>query len=147
VITTTDKRIVYTRPDGGVTICAPSSTALRYMTLGGGRWDEYCPGFLAQQIWRQVQDGIDERAAYKFMMAMQFGGCTEAEAYGIIRDRDCARNGVACELWHVSEILKLDRAYRDAWRRSSNGGPIYIDEHRAMLIDERRAWQAYEALH
>ena len=28
------KRIVYTRPDGGVAVCAPSHTALRYMTGG-----------------------------------------------------------------------------------------------------------------
>jgi hypothetical protein len=141
-----DKRIIYTRPDGGVSVCCPSDNALRYMTLGGGRWDQYGPGFLMRQIWEQVQSGIDEHAAYKFMRAMQFGGCTEAEAYGIIRDRDCAPHGVACELWHINDILKLDRNYRDAWRRSSNGGPIYIDEYRAMEMDERRAWQAYEAL-
>ena len=38
-----------------------------------------------------------------------------------------------------------DRTYRDAWRRSHNGGPIVIDERKAMAIDEARAWAAYEA--
>jgi hypothetical protein len=139
------KRIIYTRPDGGVSICAPSPSALRYMTLGGGRWDEYAPGFVMRQVWEQVQNGIDERAAYKFMRAMQFGGCTTAEAYAIIRDRDCAHLGTGIELWDVEDV-PTDRTYRDAWKRSHNGGPIRIDEHLAMLIDERRAWKAYEAL-
>ena len=116
------------------------------MTLGGGRWDQFGPGFLMRQVWQQVQDGISEHAAVKFMRAMQFGGCTEAEAYGVIRDRDCAHLGTACELWHVDDVAKLDRRYRDCWRRSSNGGPIYIDEYKAQQLDEQRAWQAYEAL-
>ena len=77
---------------------------------------------------------------------MLFGGCTTAEAYGIIRDRDCSHLGTGCELWDASD-LPTDRRYRNAWRRSHNGGPIYIDDRAAMLIDERWAWQAYEAMH
>ena len=141
-----DKRIVYTRPDNGVSVCAPSDTALAYMCNGGGRWDGFPRGFLERQIAEQSKYGVGERAAVRFVRAMQFGGCTSAEAYAIIRDRFCAHLGTACELWDIGDV-PTDRTYRDAWRRSHNGGPILIDEHQAMLIDERRAWQAYEAMH
>ena len=98
------------------------------------------------QIERQIAAGHDADAARRFVIAMQFGGCSTAEAYGIIRDRDCAHLGTGCELWDVKDI-PTDRTYRDAWRRSHNGGPIWLDERLAQAIDERRAWQAYEASH
>ena len=50
------KRIVYTRPDGGVSVCAPSLTALRFMTGGGGRSDGYPRGFLDRQIAKQSEE-------------------------------------------------------------------------------------------
>jgi hypothetical protein len=139
-----DKRIIYTRPDGGVSICAPSLTALRYMTGGGGRWDGFPRGFLDRQIELQAGHGVGEWAAARFVRAMQFGGLTTAEAYAIMRDRFCAHLGTGCELWDVEEI-PTDRIYRDAWRRSHNGGPIYLDRRKVIEIDERRAWSAYEA--
>jgi hypothetical protein len=37
------------------------------------------------------------------------------------------------------------RTYRNAWRRSHNGGPILLDERKVMEIDEARMWSAYEA--
>jgi len=116
--------IVYTRDDGGVSVCAPSQTALRYMTHGGGRWDGFDPGFLDRQIEAQSQNGVGETAARQFVHAMQFGGCTEAEGYAIMRDRFCAHLGTGCELWTRDDIP--DRWFRNAWRRSHNGGPIVI---------------------
>lgn len=140
------KRIVYTRHDGGVSICAPSLTAMAYMTGGGGRWDaeiRYLPrGFLERQIAAQAQDGVGEWAAARFVRAMQWGGLTTAEAYGIMRDRYCAHLGTGCELWNTEDV-PLDRTYRNAWRRSANGGPILIDPRKAQELDEARAWQAY----
>jgi hypothetical protein len=140
------KRIVYTRHDGGVSICAPSLTALRYMTSGGGRWDaeiRHLPsGFLDRQIERQARHGVGEWAAARFVRAMQFGGLTDAEAYGVMRDRFCAHLGTGCELWDVEDV-PTERTYRDAWRRSHNGGPIIIDPKAAQEIDEARAWQDY----
>jgi hypothetical protein len=136
------KRIVYTRPDGGVSICAPSLTALHYMTGGGGRWDGFTRGFLDRQIEVQARHGVGEWAAARFVRAMQFGGCSTPEAYAIMRDRFCAHLGTGCELWDVAEI-PTDRTYRDAWRRSHNGGPILIDRRKAQEIDEARAWRAY----
>lgn len=140
------KRIVYTRPDGGVAICVPSLTALAYMTGGGGRWDDilrWDREFLDRQIAAQARHGVGERAAARFVYAMQWGGLTTAEAYGVMRDRFCAHLGTGCELWDTADV-PTDRTYRDAWRRSHNGGPIVIDERKAMEIDEARAWRAYQ---
>ena len=137
------RRIVYTRHDGGVSICAPSLTALAYMTGGGGRWDGYPRGFLERQIAEQAKHGVGEDNAARFVRAMQFGGLTTAEAYGAMRDRFCAHLGTAHELWDVEDV-PTDRTYRDAWRRSHNGGPIVIDEAKARVIDEARMWVAYE---
>lgn len=127
------KFIIYTRFDGGVDICSPSLTALRFMTTGGGRWDGFDPGFLDRQINAHSQHGIGERIARTFVHAMQFGGHTHAEAYGIMRDRFCTHLGTGCELWN-KEDLQLDRWFRDAWKRSQNGGPIYIDMRIARKI-------------
>lgn len=131
------KRIVYTRHDGGVAICSPSATALTYMTGGGGRWDGFDPGFLDRQIAQQARDGVGERAAQRFVMAMQFGGCTTAEANEIMRDRYCAHLGTGCELWDQNDIPQ-DRWFRDAWRRSHNGGPICVDMQSARRIQRAR---------
>lgn len=138
------KAIVYTPHAGGVAICYPAAECMRWMTHGGGYWNGRPRGFLQTQVERQVAAGHRADAAWRFVLAMQFGGCTDAEAYAVIRDRDCAHLGTACELWDVTDIPR-DRTYRDAWRRSRNGGPIWVDEYEAQLIDERRAWQAYEA--
>lgn len=137
------KRIVYTRPDKGVSVFAPSLSCLAYMTHGGGRWDGFPRGFLDRQIAEQSRNGVGEWAAHRFVSAMQFGGLTTAEAYGVLRDRFCAHLGTACELWNVDEFPK-DRTHRNAWRRGHNGGPIWLDETIARQIDERSMWDAYE---
>ena len=136
------KRIVYTRPGGGVSVCAPSLTALRYMTGGGGRWDGYPPGFLDRQIAKQAEE-CGERNAHRFVMAMQFGGCTDAEAYELMRDRFCAHNGSGCELWDISD-LPTDRWFRDAWVRSHNGGPINISLPKAKEVQFRKIKHAVD---
>ena len=134
------KRIVYTRPDGGVSVCAPSLTALRYMTGGGGRWDGYPRGFLDRQIAKQSEE-CGERNAHRFVMAMQFGGCTDAEAYELMRDRFCAHHGTGIELWDVGDVPQ-DRWFRDAWVRSHNGGPIDVSLPKARGIQFRKIKQA-----
>ena len=136
------KRIVYTRPDGGVSVCAPSLTALRFMTGGGGRWDGYPRGFLDRQIAKQSEE-CGERNAHRFVMAMQFGGCTDAEAYELMRDRFCAHHGSGIELWDVGDVPQ-DRWFRDAWVRSHNGGPIDISLRKARGIQFRRITDAVD---
>jgi hypothetical protein len=130
------RRIVYTRRDGGVSVCAPSLTALAYMTGGGGRWNDvvcWDRGFLDRQIAEQAKYGVGEWAASRFVRAMQYGGLTSAEAYGVMRDRFCAHLGTGCELWDLADV-PTDRWFRDAWRRSANGGPIDIHMPKARRI-------------
>lgn len=129
------RRIVYTRPDGGVNVCTPSATALRFMTNGGGRWGTPPRGFLDRQIVAQSAHGVGERNAHRFVMAMHAGGCTEAIAMDIMRDRFCSHLGTACEL---VDAVPTDRWFRDAWRRSHNGGPICVAMPVARDIQLRR---------
>lgn len=132
------ERILYTRKDGGVSICVPSPSCVRWMS-SGGRWDDRERGFIEAQIERSVQDGIPEWVADKFVRAMAFGGCTEAEAFALIRDRDC-HDGFAHEI--VTDLP--DRWFRDAWRRSHNGGPITIDIEEARKIQFHKIKRAVD---
>lgn len=127
--------IIYTTPDGGVEICTPSVEIFEIMQRGGF-WDEYPRGFIDEQIRRQIGDGIDPDHARRFANAVAFGGCSEAEAWGIIRDRDCARRGTLHDLIDPSDLP--DRWFRDAWRRSSNGGPPSVDLKKAQVIQWRK---------
>jgi hypothetical protein len=129
------KRIVYTAHDGSVAICAPTDWIMTALCCGG-LWDHFPRGFIDTQIERQIARGVKADAARRYANAVQFGGCTTAEAFEIIRDRDCAHLGTAIELWDVDDI-PADRWFRDAWRRSHNGGPISIDLARARPIQFR----------
>jgi hypothetical protein len=119
------RRIVYTRFDGGVSVCHPSADIIAWMGCGGF-WGNKPRGFVDTQIERQIARGVHPDAARRFARSMTLGGCTTAEALAIIRDRDCAHKGTGLELWDVSDIPS-DRWFRNAWRRSHNGGPIDID--------------------
>lgn len=120
----TSARIVYTRPDGGVTVGKPTQWCLD-MLANGGFWAGKPRAWLDEQIERGIRAGRNERAVRRYLRAMQEGGCTTAEAYEIIRDRDFAHMGTGHELWQHADLP--DRWFRDAWRRSHNGGPIFID--------------------
>ena len=37
-------------------------------------------------------------------MAIQFGGCTDAEAYELMRDRFCTHLGTGIELWDTADV-------------------------------------------
>lgn len=131
-----NKRILYTRHDDGVAIVHPSANCIRWMCLGG-RWADRERGYLNMQIERQIAAGHHERAVIRFCQAMMFGGCTNAEALEIIRDRDCGHKGTAFELVDFADV-PTDRWFRDAWRRSHNGGPIYIDMRVARKIQKKK---------
>jgi hypothetical protein len=131
------KLIVYTRhSDGGVSICCPAPEVLRIMTTGGGLWRNQSRGQMEAQVERQIAAGHQAHAARRFVHALQFGGCSEPEALAVIRDRDCAHLGTGIELWDADEVPG-DRWFRDAWRRSPNGGPIDIDLPRARQLQWR----------
>ena len=138
------KRIVYTRfSDGGVSVCTPSEEAVRFMGCGGF-WGEKPRGWYEQQIERAVADGRKPDAARRFVRAMVLGGCTTAEAYEIIRDRDCGHLGFNIELHDDSE-LPANRWFRNAWSRSANGGPIVISLEKARPIQWQKVCEAVAA--
>lgn len=133
-------RILYTHHDGRVIVTCPSVWAIQTMAEGGF-WHDLPRGFGEIQIERQMARGIPESVAARYVRAMMLGGCTQAEALAIIRDRDCAPHGTACELLDVSDICR-DRWFRNAWQRSPNGGPVYIDMRKARALQLTRLREA-----
>lgn len=130
-----DKVIVYNRlSDGGVSVCTPSPWCISMMS-SGGMWSGEPRGYLDVLIERSIANGRDPDVSRRFVHAMHFGGLTTAEALAIIRDRDCAPFGTAMELWDSFDLP--DRWFRNAWRRSHNGGPISIDLGMARPIQLR----------
>lgn len=103
----------------------------------------FYPGFDEVQIERMMKRNIRSDVAARYARAMMEGGCTTAEALELIRDRDCEPVGTVMELWDVEDI-PADRWFRDAWRRSPNGGPITVNLKLAMPIQFGYARAAVE---
>lgn len=137
--------IVTTSPAGGVVLTHPATEAIAAM-CAGGFWHGATRGFIDTQIERKIGRGMNPDAAARLCRALAFGGCVDHEALAIIRDADAARFGTAHELVDLDDIPQ-DRTYRDAWRRSHNGGPIYLDQRKVVEIDEMRMWREYALLH
>ena len=131
--------ILYTRHDGGVSINYPTTKVFRVMQCGGV-WNDHPSGYIETQIDRQIASGIAPDHARRFAHAVAFGGVTEAEAWDIIKDRDCARHGILHELIDTDELP--GRWFRDAWSRSANGGPVSISLEKAKPIQWKRLVQA-----
>lgn len=140
----TRERILATRPDGGVAITIPSEMGILYLMHGPtGPWHPWFdrPWWFGLVQWRRmVKRGVPAKAAWRYAQTMMKGGVTRREAIEIIAARDC--RGLAIEIVDVSEIPD-DRTYRDAWRRSVNGGPIWIDDAIRDRLEEERMWRAY----
>lgn len=137
----TRERILATQANGSVHITCPSEWAIAAL-MHGGAWDRHWPGFWIVQVARQVARGVPAEAAYRYARTMMTGGATRRQAVEIIAARDC--RGAAVEIVDVAEIPD-DRTYRDAWRRSQNGGPIWIDDVEKERIQEERMWRDYGA--
>jgi hypothetical protein len=103
----------------------------------GGYWRDKPRGWGDQWIERRTAEGRHEWAVARLARAAQEGGCTTAEAFGVLRDFDCIHLGTACEAWNFDD-LPQDRWFRNAWRRSHNGGPIYIAMTQARKIQLAR---------
>ena len=84
-----------------------------------------------------------EGLAAKWIDALIDGGYAELDAVRLIGEVSAPPFSTALEIVDATEI-PTDRRYRDAWRRSSNGGPIWIDEEKAQMLDERRMWALYQ---
>jgi hypothetical protein len=136
------KGILYTRFDGGVSICYPTENCIRWLS-SGGHWGEMSRGFLETQIERTIAEGRNPDIARRFVHGLAFGGLSSAEAFEVIRDRDCGHLGTAHETCHAQDLP--DRWFRDAWIRSHNGGPIRISLPQAKRIHWARISQAIKA--
>jgi hypothetical protein len=130
------RRIIYTCPDRSVNICMPAPEAIRAFCHGGG-FHAIQLGKLNRHIEEEIEAGRSVRVAETYIHGLAFGGHTEAEAYEIIRERDCAPYGTGFEIWDLVDIPP-DRWFRDAWRRSPNGGPIMINMKIARRIQRKR---------
>ena len=121
-----NKRIVYTRhSDGGVTVCTPTPWFIDVCKRGGW-WQHLTPDQIEKQLQSKMARGVTPEAARRFAIAMLFGGLTEVEAFDLVRDHDCAPLGHSFEVMDAEQLP--DRKHRNAWRRSPNGGPVWVDE-------------------
>ena len=136
--------IIYTRHNGSVGICQPMAECVSAMG-NGGYWSDRPRGFIEAQIERRIAGGRPASVARRFVNAVAFGGCTEAEAYEIIRDLDIGHLGTAFE--RIDQARLPDLWFFDAWRRSHNGGPISIDMKTARKIQLKYIKNIAEKLH
>lgn len=124
---------------------APTGWFLSLACNGGG----WAPVPLDLHVERKAIQGIAGDAAARHWRALALGGCVEAEALAIVRDTatiDAGVPGVKAAVAGLMDLADLpaDRWFRDAWRRTESGGPIWIDLPAARLIQLRRAEQAAE---
>jgi hypothetical protein len=151
-------RILYTRHDNGVNVCSPATPILKLMENGGGWYDDkaHANGLhdrhgnsvsarMRFNIDRKVAHGNNPKAATRLIKALAHGGCTTAEALDIIRENDCEPHGVAFELI-TADQLQYDRWFRNAWRRSKNGGPIWINMDEARIIQAEKIQSEFNKL-
>jgi hypothetical protein len=136
------RHIVYTSPGGTVSICSPAPEFIDGWLSHGGYWQDKPRGWADAWIDRRTAEGRHELSVAHFARKVQMGGCSTAEALATIRDFDCAHLGAGCELWRADDFP--DRWFRDAWRRSHNGGPISIDLNAARRVQFRRIKAAVE---
>lgn len=130
------KRIVYNSTvDDTVWVHCPVGAAF-FWAQRGGLWGNRPRGFFDEQVRRQVASGIPEHAAVAWIEAMQYGGKTDAETWGVIRDRTHNPTGYAHELMEFAELPS--RRFRNAWVRGHNGGPPTVSLHKARPIQWRK---------
>lgn len=127
------RAVVYTHSQDRVAVCHPDPVFFAGIQHGGV-WSQASRVFCAEQVDRQVASGIPEVVAVRAVDAMARGGLSEAEAWGLLRDRDCWK-GVAHEVVDIADLPS--RLFRDCWRRGHNGGPVTVD-----LDAAKSAWFA-----
>lgn len=104
--------------------------------------------FVQDKTWRSDRHDREVLAA-RWIDALIQGGMNEHAAISLIAEKDMPVNATAAEIVDVSEIPS-DRFYRDAWRRSHNGGPVWVDPNIARQIEDlqiSKMWDAYRSHH
>lgn len=100
--------------------------------------------FVRDALWRPDRSAAERRRlAERWVNALHTGGLSEIKAVRLIVEKDMTAWGLAPEIVDVDDIPN-DRRHRNAWRRSRNGGPIWIDDDKAREIDEHQMWRAYD---
>jgi hypothetical protein len=163
----TDQALMLLQEGGGIN-CVAHCPHLGAWREGLHQWLKQCiPWELQEQIERtgylplrlakawEVQKYVQEKnwrpdrtleqrfdIATRFIEALAYGGLTEDEARELIAEKDVPSFYQSYEIMDSSE-LPQDRMHRNAWRRSRNGGPIYVDALKAQEIDEQKMWNSY----
>lgn len=90
------------------------------------RWE--ATKFLRNPAWRcDLGDRERQDLAARWILALHQGGLTERQAVELICEVSRAAHTTALDIVDVSEI-PTDRARRNQWRRSTNGGPIIVPD-------------------
>jgi hypothetical protein len=145
----TSLRILCTNPDSSVAVVVPSPRCVKALHDGHDIPGWLTPlriawNFLADPMWRPELSPVSRaKLAGRWVMARLMGGLQEREAVALIGEVTAPPYATALEVVDASDIPS-DRTHRNAWRRSRNGGPIWIDETHAQQIDEARMWSSYE---
>lgn len=134
--------LVHTRPDKGISITYADPHAWRALTCGGGFLTRIGRTFEDCYRWAMIA-GRDPEETTRWLLALEHGAHSEAEAWDLIRKRSVPKDHTQVELWPVSEI-STDRWFRSAWRRSQNGGPIVIAAEPARDQQKRRIGAALD---
>lgn len=122
---------MYTRPDRGVAICYPTPWNIAVLT--GWGWPDIIP-IRDRLIANAVRAGRSETEATRWINALIAGQKTDAEALELVAERAVPKDAAGTEVWDVADLPR-SRWYRNAWRRSRNGGPISIDLEAAKALD------------
>lgn len=96
-------------------------------------WEKH--KMLSEPLWNPL--GNREKLAYRWVEALAHGGVSYEEAIRMVGEKDRPVGGCAMEIVLRSDIPN-DRWFRNAWKRSQNGGPIYIDLNRARLVQKHQ---------
>ncbi len=117
-------RVVATNPDSSVAIIVPSPRCVAVLKVGGARLQR------DWEIEKLIRSGMSQPLAEQWIDGLMRGGYDERAAVALIGEFSRSPDMTALAVVDASELP--DRKFRPWWRRSQNGGPIWIDEEEAM---------------
>lgn len=139
-------RIIDTKPDGRVRLTQPKAALFRAFSNGGVGPDDnslfhdcmHIRGFAREQVRRHIERGVSPDIARKWVDAMQFGGMTSGESWGLFFGYSCF-DGTDHDVIAVSDLP--NKWFRNAWRRGRSGR-ITIDMNVARTLQRDHVLRA-----
>jgi hypothetical protein len=128
-------------PDRSVAIYTPSLECMKALTHGGGLIK---PWMRQRATDNMIRNGRRPQFARLWIEAAINGGMTDAEFYEALIEKDATPKGAAAP--ELIDETPRDRWFRDAWRRSHNGGPIDIDLEVARRVHAKHILSAKDAV-